>query len=88
MSKQLEFILSHDGCEWTANGLDIKLRENDFHLLKKQIYKAIHSSHQYINNDSILVTLRFDMDAFPVWLHQYHYHYFNYSFIVNKQSLD
>jgi Rad3-related DNA helicase len=88
MSTQLELTLSHDGDSWITDGLHNRLSGSDLHRLEDEITNAIRIDSQFTGNESIDVTLRFDIDNFPRWLHQYQSHYFNYSFTVNKQKMD
>ena len=88
MRTALELTLSHDGHHWITNDMSRKLSGNDLHHLEDQISNAIKIDPRFINNESIDVTLLFDMDYVPRWLHQYQSHYFNYSFTVTKQELD
>jgi hypothetical protein len=88
MSKQLELTLSHDGYSWITDGLNCQLSGSDLHRLEDNIINAINIDSRFTGNESIDVTLRFDMDNFPRWLHQYQSHYFNYSFTVNKHKMD
>jgi hypothetical protein len=88
MSTQLELTLSHDGYAWITDGLKNKLCGKDLHRLEDNIINAINIDSRFTNNESIDVTLRFDMNNFPRWLHQYQSHYFNYTFTVNKRKID
>jgi predicted RNA-binding protein with PIN domain len=88
MSTQLELTLSHDGYSWITNGLYKQLSGKDLHCLEDNIINAINIDSRFTSNESIDVILRFDMDNFPRWLHQYQSHYFNYTFTVNKQKMD
>ncbi len=88
MRKQLELTLSHDGYSWITDGLNNQLSGKDLHRLEDEISNAINIDPRFIENESIDVTLRFDMNNFPRWLHQYQSHYFNYTFTVNKQKMD
>jgi hypothetical protein len=88
MSTQLELTLSHDGYSWITDGLNSRLSGSDLQRLEDNITNAIRIDSQFNANESIDVTLRFDMDNFPRWLHQYQSHYFNYSFTINKQEMD
>lgn len=88
MNTVLELALSHDGYHWITDGMDRQLRGKDLHHLEKNITNVIKIDPRFIDNETINVTLLFDMDHFPRWLHQYQSHYFNYSFTVTKQKLD
>ncbi len=88
MSTQLELTLSHDGYNWITDGLNKRLSASDLHRLEDSIINAINIDSRFTGNESIDVILRFDMNNFPKWLHQYHSHYFNYSCTVNKQKMD
>jgi predicted RNA-binding protein with PIN domain len=88
MSTQLELTLSHDGYSWITDGLNSQLDGKDLHRLEDNIINAINSDPRFTNNESIDVTLLFDMNNFPRWLHQYQSHYFNYTFTVNKRKMD
>ena len=88
MSTQLELTLSHDGYSWITDGLNSQLEGENLHCLEDNITNAIYIDPRFTNNESIDVTLRFDMNNFPRWLHQYQSHYFNYTFTVNKQKMD
>ena len=88
MHKQLELTLSHDGYSWITDGLNSQFSGKDLHCLEDKIINAINIDPQFINNESIDVILRFDMNNFPKWLHQYQSHYFNYTFTVNKRKMD
>ncbi len=88
MSIQLELTLSHDGYSWITDGLKNKLSGKNLHHLEDNIINAINIDSRFTNNESINVTLLFDMDNFPRWLHQYQSHYFNYTFTVNKRKMD
>lgn len=85
MHAVLELVISHNGRDWVADGLTKPFHGKDLRLLEEQISKAIKTNHQFDNDNAVLVTLRFDMDCIPKWLHQYQSHYFNYSFTVYKQ---
>lgn len=86
MNTVLELILSHDGHHWITDGMDHQLRGKDLHHLENNITNVIKIDPRFIDNEIIDVTLLFDMDQFPSWLHQYHSHYFNYSFTVDKRE--
>ncbi len=88
MSTQLELTLSHDGVSWITDGLNSRLSGSDLHRLEDNIINAVNIDPRFTGNESIDVTLRFDMDNFPRWLHQYQSHYFNYTFTINKQKMD
>jgi len=88
MRTQLELTLSHDGYSWITDGLNNQLSGKDLHRLEDKICNAINVDPRFIENESIDVTLRFDMNNFPRWLHQYQSHYFNYTFTVNKRKMD
>ncbi len=87
MSTQLELTLSHDGYNWITDGLNKRLSGSDLHRLEDSIINAINIDPRFTNNESIDVTLRFDMNNFPRWLHQYQSHYFNYTFNINKKNM-
>jgi len=84
----LELTLSHDGHNWVTDDMSRKLCGNDLHHLEDQISNAINTDPRFTDNESIDVTLLFDMDRLPRWLHQYQSHYFNYTFTVDKPELD
>jgi len=88
MRTQLELTLSHDGYSWITDGLNSQLSGKDLHLLEDNIINAINIDSRFNNNESIDVILRFDLNNFPKWLHQYQSHYFNYTFTVNKRKMD
>lgn len=88
MSTQLELTLSHDGNSWLTDDMHSQLTGQDLHRLEDKIINAINIDSRFINNESIDVILRFDMNNIPRWLHQYQSHYFNYTFTVNKQKVD
>ncbi len=88
MRTQLELTLSHDGYGWITDGLKNKLCGKDLHRLEDNIINAINIDSRFTSNESIDVTLRFDMNNFPRWLHQYQSHYFNYTFTVDKRDMD
>ncbi len=88
MRTQLELTLSHDGYSWITDGLNSQLAGKDLHRLEDNIINAINIDSRFTNNESIDVILRFDMNNFPKWLHQYQSHYFNYTVTVNKRKMD
>jgi len=88
MSTQLELTLSHDGDSWITDGLNRQVSGKDLHRLEDNIINAINIDSRFTSNESIDVILRFDMNNFPEWLHQYQSHYFNYTFTINKQKMD
>ena len=88
MSTQLELTLSHDGDSWITDGLNCQVCGKDLHRLEDNIINAINIDSRFTSNESIDVILRFDMNNFPGWLHQYQSHYFNYTFTINKQKMD
>ena len=88
MSTQLELTLSHDGDSWITDGLNNQVSGKDLHRLEDNIINAINIDSRFTSNESIDVILRFDMNNFPKWLHQYQSHYFNYTFTINKQKMD
>ena len=88
MSTQLELTLSHDGDSWITDGLNSQVSGKDLHRLEDNIINAISIDSRFNTNEPIDVTLRFDMNNFPRWLHQYQSHYFNYTFTINKQKMD
>jgi hypothetical protein len=88
MSTQLELTLFHDGYSWISDGLNSQLSGKDLHRLEDNIINAINIDSRFTSNESIDVTLRFDMNNFPRWLHQYQSHYFNYTFTVEKLDID
>jgi len=86
MHKELELSLSHNGEFWFTDGFNTQLYGKDLETLEDQISFAIQNDPRFYNNETVKVQIRFDMDVFPKWLHQYHTHYFNYTFIVNIQE--
>ena len=74
MRAQLELTLFHDGYSWITDGLNSQLSGKDLHHLEDKIINAINIDPQFTNNESIDVILRFDMNNFPKWLHQYQSH--------------
>jgi len=88
MGTQLALTLSHDGYSWITDGLNSQLEGENLHRLEDNITNAINIDPRFTNNESIDVTLRFDMNNLPRWLHQYQSHYFNYTFTVNKRKMD
>jgi len=88
MRTQLELTLSHDGYSWFTDDMNGQLYGKDLHRLEDKIINAINIDSRFTNNESIDVILRFDMNNFPKWLHQYQSHYFNYTFTVNKRKID
>ncbi len=88
MRTQLELSLSHNGHRWFTDDMNGQLYGKNLHLLEDKIIDAINNDSRFPNNESIDVILRFDMNNFPKWLHQYQSHYFNYTFTVNKQIID
>ena len=88
MRTQLELSLSHNGHRWFTDDMNGQLYGKNLHLLEDKIIDAINNDSRFPNNESIDVILRFDMNNFPKWLHQYQSHYFNYTFTVNKRKID
>ena len=88
MRTELELTLSHDGHRWFTDDMSGQLSGKDLHQLEDKISNAINIDPRFIDNEPINVTLRFDMNNFPRWLHQYQSHYFNYTFTVNKRETD
>ena len=88
MRTELELTLSHDGHRWITDVLNNQLCGKDLNALDDLISAAIQNDCQFDKDNSVKVQLRFDMDTIPRWLHQYHSHYFNYTFTVNKWELD
>ncbi len=86
MHRDLELSLSHDGQNWITDYLSLAISAMDLPAMEEQIADVINTDPLFINNDSIHVSLFFDMDIFPKWLHQYQSHYFNYSFTVTKHG--
>jgi len=85
VNTQLELTLSHDGYSWITDGLNSQVSGKDLHRLEDNIINAINIDSRFNTNEPIDVTLRFDMNNFPEWLHQYQSHYFNYTFTINKR---
>jgi len=83
----LELTLCHDGCNWIVDGFNHQLYGQDLHILENKIIQTIDIDPRFNDSESVNVTLQFDMDQFPKWLHQYQSHYFNYSFTVNRQHI-
>ena len=88
MNAVLELTLSHDGHHWITDAMDRQLRGKDLRQLEHNITNVIKIDPLFIDNETIDVTLLFDMDHFPRRLHQYQSHYFNYSFTVDKRKPD
>jgi len=88
MHNEIELALSHNGKFWFANGCIVELYGKDLKILENKISAAIQNNPRFDDNESVKVQLRFDMDVIPLWLHQYHAHYFNYSFTVSNRQLD
>ncbi|HIF50506.1 MAG TPA: hypothetical protein EYQ42_03065 [Thiotrichaceae bacterium] len=84
MHKHIEYILSHDGQDWFIEGFNTRFHGENLKTIEDQISTAIQYDHEFDNDASIEVQLRFDMDIIPRWLHQYQAHYFNYSFTVEN----
>ncbi len=88
MQKELELTLSHNGQHWLTDTFDAQLYGKDLAALEDQISAAVQINPRFDKEELIKVQLRFDMDVIPKWLHQYHSHYFNYSFTVINQEPD
>ena len=85
MYNELELTLSHNGEIWFTNDFDSQLHGEDLGTLEDKISNAIQNDPRFDNDESVKVRLRFDIDVIPKWLHQYHAHYFNYTFTVNNR---
>ena len=83
MHTKLELFLSHDGESWVAYGLSHQISVKNLSEFDNKIRKAI-TNDLSICDYPVDVTLHFDMDVFPKWLHQYQSHYFNHHFTIHK----
>ncbi len=86
MHTVLELTLSHDGCDWITDDMDCQLRGKNLGHLEVSIANIIKIDPRFVDNETVDVTLLFDMDNFPRWLSQYQSHYFNYTFTVDKRE--
>jgi hypothetical protein len=84
MPASLELSLTHDGQSWCTDSLKTKVHGKDLRALEDSIINTIKIDPRFNNEKSLQVELRFDMDTLPRWLHQYHAHYFNYTFTVTR----
>ena len=83
MYKEIQLSLYHDGQTWGVYGLNTQIYDKELGNLEKKIINEVTDNSR---NDTVKVTLLFDMDSLPRWLHQYQAHYFNYSFTVTGQG--
>ncbi len=84
MPASLELSLTHDGQAWCTDSLKTKACGKDLRALEDSIINAIKIDPRFDNEKLLHVVLQFDMDTLPRWLHQYHTHYFNYTFTVTR----
>ncbi len=77
MKADLELNLIHDGEQWVGRHADFTVAAPDLFLLEEKVRQALVGSGRYPGGSRVTVFMGYDFDSFPVWLRQYHSHYFN-----------
>ena len=67
-----EVVLTYAGNRWRARGVGVALEHRDLGALDALLADALAAA------GFAGAHVRFDLDALPVWLRQYHAHYLNY----------
>lgn len=77
MRADVELKLIHDGHEWIVSNDDFKAAGTTFEALDTSLINALRDSGNFEKGSVVKVFMGYDFDTFPVWLRQYHSHYFN-----------
>jgi len=77
MRADVELKLIHDGHEWIVSNDDFKAAGKTFEALDTSLINALRDSGNFEKGSVVKVFMGYDFDTFPVWLRQYHSHYFN-----------
>lgn len=76
MKADLELTITHDGKEWIARNDAISIAGRTLPELDGNLVKALRTDGRF-KGSKVTVFMGFDFDLFPVWLRQFHTHYFN-----------
>lgn len=84
MHADLEVTLAHDGCNWVATHQLFECSADTLEEVEQQISSIIRNTLKFKDQQLVKVFMGFDFDTIPIWLRQYHTHYFNRVLIINN----
>jgi len=74
-----EVVLDYSAGHWRARGEGLELAHADLATLDRLIARALAERPHVVR-----ARVRFDTSRLPVWLRQYHTHYFNYVLKIER----
>ena len=84
MHADLELTLTHDGYNWIASHKLFECAAETIEEIDQQIISIIRNTTEFKDQKSVEVFMGFDYDTIPIWLRQYHTHYFNRILKINN----
>lgn len=82
---ETEVTLAFADNRWIALHENHCYRADSLAGLERKIEQHIRQSPRFNHCKEVHVCMRFDYDSMPVWLRQYHSHYFNRIFTVSME---
>ncbi len=76
MKADLELTITHDGEAWIARNDTISVAGRTLPELDGNLKEALRIDGRFAGS-KVTVFMGFDFSLFPVWLRQFHTHYFN-----------
>jgi len=77
MKADIEFTLVHDGRRWVVRNETFEAQGEQFETLDADLKRALLESGRFSRGERITIFMGYDFDTIPIWLRQYHTHYFN-----------
>ncbi|MCP4699495.1 MAG: hypothetical protein GY862_22005 [Gammaproteobacteria bacterium] len=77
MQADVELKLVHDGKHWVGCNDNLSAKGETLSELDEELKRELRASAEFPREGLITVFMGFDFDTMPVWLRQYHAHYFN-----------
>ncbi len=77
MKADVELTLVHDGKQWIGRNNSLHARGETLSALDDDVKRALRECGDHPAGARLTVFMGFDFDTIPVWLRQYHNHYFN-----------
>jgi hypothetical protein len=77
MKADVELCLSHDGWHWVARNPAFFVKGDTLHALDERLRISLLDTGDFPPGSRVTVFMGFDFDTIPIWLRQYHSHYFN-----------
>ncbi len=77
MKADVELSLIHDGAQWVGYNGALAARGDTLEALDHDVRRALQTTGDYPAGTKVTVFMAFDFETIPIWLRQYHAHYFN-----------